>query len=70
MEYDEEALWRAVASICGALTLLSDVADPKKPNPKNPMIEGLAYADCWLEFIDPFAAKDDDGVKFTLDRSL
>ncbi len=72
MDIDEDTLWRAVASICGALTVLADVAenDPKKPKVKDPMMLGLAYADTWLENIDPFSARDDDGVKFTLDRSL
>ncbi len=48
---DDELWSRSVASICGALTVLSEAGDPKKPPPENPLELGLAYSDVWLENI-------------------
>lgn len=71
MDIDEDALWRAVASICGSLTALGEML--KQPNAKTKgevdlMGSGLGYADVWLNFIDPFGIEDDEGVKLTLEK--
>jgi hypothetical protein len=50
---DDELLARAIASICGALTVLAESQDPKRAKPKDAMAQGLAYSDCWLDRIMP-----------------
>ena len=66
---DDELWSRSVASICGALTVLSEANDPKKKAPENPLELGLAYSDVWLENIMRGCVQVDVATgKVTFDR--
>jgi hypothetical protein len=63
---DDEMWARSIASLAGALTVLADVADPKKKNPADPLTQGLAYADAWLDNILPGRLRG-DGKTYSFD---